>query len=130
MFVWRQRKTISTDKDLKELINTIEQKKHNIQSVSDLIEASRDKVASAVGRELLEGNALLLPEVYEWFCQFADEQSHHLKNKVDTSKLSTSANTLSYLIATLQHHLTCCCKTKKYGTPLYRPGADLTQNLS
>ena len=42
----------------------------------------------------------MLPDVYDWFCQFADEQSHHLKD-VDTSKLTTSANILSNLIATL-----------------------------
>lgn len=110
MFVLRQSKTISTDRDLKELINTIDEKKHTIQSTNDLIEASMDKVISAVGRELFEGNAWLLPDVYDWFCQFADEQSHHLKD-VDTSKLTTSANILSNLIATLQHHITYCCKT-------------------
>ena len=88
---------------------------------------------SAVDRELLERNALLLHDVYDWFCQFADEQSHHLKD-VDTSKLTTSANILSNilsnLIATLQHHITYCCKTRKYGTLLYRPNTDLTLNLA
>ena len=129
LFVLRQSKTISMDRDLKELINTIDEKKHTIQSTDDLIEASTDKVISAVGRELFEGNALLLPDVYDWFCQFADERSHHLKD-VDTSKLTTSANILSNLIATLQHHITYCCKTRKYGTLLYRPNTYLTLNLA
>ena len=59
---------------------------------------------AAVGRELLDGNALLLPDIYDWFCSFADEQSHHLK--VDTSKVIKSANILSNLVATLEHHVT------------------------
>ena len=63
------------------------------------------------------------------FAIFAEEQSHHLKD-VDTSRLITSANILSSLIATLQHHITYCCKTKKYGTLLYRPNTDLTLNLA
>ena len=104
LFVLRQSKT-----DLKELIDTIDQKKHTIESISDLIDASADKVVSAVGRELLEGNALLLPQAHDWFCHFADEQSHHLKEEVDSSKLTTAANILSNLIATLQHHITYCC---------------------
>ena len=64
LFVLKDSKTISTNKDL---INTIDHKKHTIESISDLIEASTDRVVSAVGQELLEGNALLLPEVYDWF---------------------------------------------------------------
>ena len=54
MFVLRQSKTISMDRDLKELINTIDEKKPTIQSTDDLIEASTDKVISSVGQELFK----------------------------------------------------------------------------
>ena len=58
-----------------------------------------------------------------------NEQSHHLKD-IDISKLITSANILSNLVATLEHHGTYSCKTKKYGTLLYRPHTDLTVNFA
>ncbi len=107
----------------------IDKIKHTIHSIKDLIEASMDRVIAAVGRELLERNALLLPDVYDCFCPFTNEQSHHLKD-VDTLKLTTSSNILSNLVATLEHHITYCCKTRKYGTLLYRPQTDLTENLA
>ncbi len=129
LFILRQCKTVSTDRDLRECISMIDKKKHTIHSIKDLIEASMDRVIAAVGRELLERNALLLPDVYDWFCLFANEQSHHLKD-VDTLKLTTSSNILSNLVATLEHHITYCCKTRKYGTLLYRPQTDLTENLA
>ena len=67
-----------------------------------MIEAILDKMIAAIGRELLNVNALLLLDVYDWFCSFVDGQLHHLKD-VDTSKLITSANLLSILVATLEH---------------------------
>ena len=76
LIVLKQCKTVSTDKDLRECIDIIDKKKHIILSTENLIEASLDKVIAAVGRELLDGNALLLPDIYDWFCSFADEQSH------------------------------------------------------
>jgi len=67
LFILRWSKTISTDRDLKEFIAIIDTKKHTIYSIDDLIEASMDRVVAAVGRESLEGNALVLPDVYDWF---------------------------------------------------------------
>ncbi len=122
LFILKQSKNISTDRDLKN-------RSYTIHSPDELIEASMDQVIAAVGRELLEGNALLLPDVYGWFCHFADEQSHHLMD-IDTSKLVTSANILSNLVATLEHHITYSCKTRKYGILLYRPHTDLTVSLA
>ena len=89
-----------------------------------------NRVVLAVGRELLYRNALLLPTVHEWFCSFAAEHPYHLKEDIDVTKLVTSANILSNLIASLQHHITYSCKVKKYGTLHYRPNTDLTQNLA
>lgn len=69
LFILKQNKSQSTDRDLKELIDSIEQKiPTTIKSTSDLIEVAYHKVAAVVGRELLESNALLLPGVHDWFC--------------------------------------------------------------
>lgn len=49
LFVLNQSKTISMDRDLKETINSIDEKKCIIQSIDDLIEARKDRVRSTVG---------------------------------------------------------------------------------
>ena len=60
-----------------------------------------NRVVSAVASVLLNGNAALLPDVHDWFCSFAAQQSHNLSD-ICVSKLVTSANILSILIGTLQ----------------------------
>ncbi len=121
LFILKQDKARSTDRDLKDLISSIEKNlPSTIETISDLIEAASNKVAVAVGNQLLEGNALLLPEVHNLFCFFAEKLSHHLKEEVHISTLVTSSNILSYLIATLQHHLNCSCKTYAIIPPEHR----------
>lgn len=129
LFTLQQNKYVSTDYDLKQLIATIHVPT-NIQSTTDLIEAAMNRVAIAVGTELLDRNVLLLPSVHDLFCSIANELSVHLDEVITPSKLVTSAYILSSLTATLQHHITCYCKIKKYGTVLYRPDTDLNQALA
>ena len=69
LFVLQQSKTtsISGDEDLQDLISTLDKKVHsfiNIQSTSDLIKVTMNRVVLAVGRDLLYRNALLLPTVH------------------------------------------------------------------
>lgn len=134
LFILKQHEKTSTQISLEELVTTVEQKipAMTIKTTSDLIEVSINKVVAAVGHELLQGNALLLPELHNWFSGFANEELHNLEEReeVNTSKLVTSAYILSNLVAILQHHLTYTCVTRKYGTLLYRSGIDLTQPLA
>ena len=88
------------------------------------------RVTLSVAEELLHGNALLLPDVYDLFCFTAAELSHLLKERVDTSRLVTAEFILSHLTSTLQHHMQYSCKVKKFGTLLFRPGSDLSQPLT
>ena len=74
LYILKSRKTRSTDRDLKELISLIEQNMPtSVTSIGDLIDVTLQKLAVKVGRELLEGNALLLPDVQDWFCSFAEK---------------------------------------------------------
>ena len=88
-----------------------------------------NRVVSAVAGVLLNGNAVLLPDVHDWFCYFAGQQSHNLSD-ICVSKLGTSANIPNTLIGTLQHHITYTCSIKTYGTLIYRPDIDLTAALT
>ena len=61
--------TIVTDRELKELIGTINHKPHtHIQSITDLIMTTTHQVV-----ELLDGNVLLFPYVHDLSCSFAAE---------------------------------------------------------
>ena len=70
---------------------------NNMKSTSDLVEAAM----ITVGRELLDGNVMLLPDVHECFNSYASEISRYLHEDVKKSKLVTSAYILSNLTANL-----------------------------
>jgi len=61
-----------------------------------LINAAMTRVVVAVGRDLLNGGVMLLPDVHDLLNLYASEQSSHLREEIDTSKLVTSANILMY----------------------------------
>ena len=90
------------------------------------------KATITVGQELLERNALLLPTVFELFCGHAAEaiEASQLETSVDLTTLTTSRCLLSHLIASLKHHLAYSCKTRKFGTLLYRSNSDLLPTLA
>ena len=125
LFILKKCKPVSTDQDLKNLIQAIEQKTYKNTSTSEVIDECMQQTAAAVGRELLNGNAMLLPDVQDWFRAFA-QQRLDLEEKAKV----TSGFILSNLIATLQHHMAYSCKTRKFGTLIYRPNADIVQNLA
>ena len=93
--------------ELKELISVFDKKVENhdgISTVSDLIEFAFTKVISIVGTTLLDDKSVLLPDVHDWFCSFAMQQSHKF-NDVNIPTMVTPANILSNLITSLQNHL-------------------------
>ena len=126
----QQRNDSSTDKDLLQLIATLsKQIPTSIKSTDELTNAAMTRAVVAVGRDLLNGNVMLLPD-HDLFNLYASELSPHLHEEIDTSKLVTSANILSNLKANLQYHIAYSCKTRKHGTLIYRPNADLRPALA
>ena len=128
LIILQKRNEISTDSDLADLITTLSHQIHapnTIQSTSDLIDAAMTRVVVSVGRELLDGNVMLLPDVHELFNSNASQLSQHLHENINIPELVTSAYVLSNLTANLQHHIMFSCKVKKYGTLIYRPNSDL-----
>jgi hypothetical protein len=84
-----------------------------------------------VGRELLNGNVMLLPDIHDTFNSYASELSKYLhEDNINMSKLVTSAHIVSNLTANLQHHIAYSCTVKKYGTLIYQPNADLRPVLA
>ena len=133
LIILQKRNEISTDSDLADLITTLSHQIHapnTIQSTSDLIDAAMTRVVVSVGRELLEGNVMLLPDVHELFNSNASQLSQHLHENINIPELVTSAYVLSNLMANLQHHIMYSCKVKKYGTLIYRPNSDLRPALA
>ena len=85
-----------------------------------------------VGEELLKREVLLLPVAYDRLIAIATkimERSSTTAN-VELQSMVSSRWVLSSLTANLQHHITCSCKVRKYGTLLYRPNTDLRVELS
>ena len=52
-----------------------------------------------------------------------------LQRGVICTHKATTMYILSGLTANLQHHVTCKCKVRKYGTLVFRPFTDLTASL-
>ena len=68
------------DSDLLETIATLFHQAHEpsrdtIQSISNLIDATMVRVVTAVGKELLNGNMMLLPDVHDIFNSYPSELS-------------------------------------------------------
>ena len=120
----------STDKDLLQLIATLsKQIPTSIKSTDELINAAMTRVVVAVGKDLLNGNVMLLPDVHDLFNLYASELSPHLREEIDTSKLVTSANILSNLKANLQHHTAYSCKRRSMAPSYTDPMQILDQPL-
>ena len=85
------------------------------KSVEEVIDRAMIRVTIAVGKELLDGNFLLLPDVHNKFCTYANELI--TANGIsDTVNMPNSRWVISNLISSLKHHIACNCKTHKYGT--------------
>ena len=67
-----------------------------VASVSDLIDVATTQVAVDVGRKILAGNVLLLPDVHDSFkCHVQELASKYLQEDVSVVKLVTSTYILS-----------------------------------
>ena len=107
LIILQKRNEISTDSDLADLVTTLSHQVHvpnTIQSTSDVIDAAMTRVVVAVGRELLDGNTMLLPDVHKLFNSNASQLSQHLHEDINIPKLVTSAR--------FKHHIKYSCKVK------------------
>ena len=129
----QQSDNFSSDEDLKQLITTLSeqvQKPCEVKSIQKAIDIAMKRVAIIVGKELLDGNVLLLPSVHDVFCVCASEIIRANNLKGDPTKFVTSRWILSNLKVSLQGHIAYNCKIRKYGTLIYRPHSDLLPALA
>ena len=125
----------SSDEDLQELIATLSDQVPltgtvKVTTIQEATEAAMKRVVITVGKGLLDRNVFLLPSIHDLFCIYTSEilEIYHLKG--DPAKLVTSRSVLSHLKVSLQNHIAYSCKTRKYGTLLYRPQTDLLTALA
>ena len=122
----------STDADL---VQTMDKIKHETGDLFDvrtleqaILYASRI-TAVHVGETLLKQNALLLPDVYEFFQHKLHEISQLRKINIENS-FANSNWFRSQLSSLLEHHMAYQCPVKRNGTVLYRYGGNLMHALS
>ena len=128
LFVLKTNKPISTNDDLKCLIDNLGQQ---ATEAHDLIHTATNKMLIEVGGMLLENRAALLPTIHSEFIQYArDLMSESRIQEIPDLQLITSRCILSEIIATFQHHVIYACKVRKYGTLVYRANSDLVVLLS
>ena len=82
------------------------------KSVEEVIDRAMIRVTIAVGKELLDGNVLLLPDVHNTYVNELITGNGFS----DTVNMPNSRWVISNLISSLKHHIACNCKTRKYGT--------------
>lgn len=129
-------KTInSTDSDLRATLNKIKEEMSCITTIHTTDEAflyAAHSCALDVGDALLKQTALLLPDVYDNFCEKADEivKQHNIILSQDIKTTATPSWLRSQISSLLEHHMAYCCSVKRYGTLLYRYGGDLLHALS
>ena len=125
----------STDVDLRLLIAKIQLDTpiaSDIHTLEQALHYTSNTLAIEVGEAILKQTALLLPSIYEKFCNKLSEITR-LRGIIvnqDIQRL-VSANWLrSQLSSLLEHHLAYKCSVKRYGTVLYRYGGDLLHALN
>ena len=132
--ILKENKAISTDSDLKQLIDTYCQQIHCVEKIrtpQDVINIAMAKTVVTVGNVLLENRAMLLPIIHSMFTNYAQDlaKAEDLQEPPELKSLS-SRWVLSELTAQLQHHMVYSCKVRKYGTLVYRTNSDLILLLS
>ena len=126
--------TVSTDRDLRSLLDTIVQRIATLSEVvsyESVVNVAVLKTVFTVGNVLLEKRAILLPAIHAIFRQQAREllTAKQVPEPQEFTNLS-SRWILSELVGTLQHHMVYSCKVRKYGTLVYRPNTDLVLLLT
>ena len=120
--------TVSTDRDLRSLLDTIVQRIATLSEVvsyEGVVNVAVLKTVVTVGNVLLEKRAILLPAIHAIFRQQARVllTAKQVPEPQEFTNLS-SRWILSELIGTLQHHMVYSCKVRKYGTLVYRSNRD------
>ena len=124
---------ISRDNDLKQLVSTYIKQMPAIQrgaTSSDVIKAAMARTVVHVGNILLQNQAILLPTIHSVFTSYITDLLKGTDIGIEDIGHISSRWVLSDLTTSLQHHITYSCKIRKYGTLVYRLGADLTPSLS
>ena len=124
---------VSRDNDLKQLVSTYTKQMPAIQrgaTSSDVIKAAMARTVVHVGNILLQNQAILLPTIHSVFTSYITDLLKGTDIGIEDIGHISSRWVLSDLTTSLQHHITYSCKIRKYGTLVYRLGADLTPSLS
>ena len=124
---------VSRDNDLKQLVSTYTKQMPAIQrgaTSSDVIKAAMARTVVHVGNILLQNQAILLPTIHSVFTSYITDLLKGTDIGIEDIGHISSRRVLSDLTTSLQHHITYSCKIRKYGTLVYRLGADLTPSLS
>ena len=124
---------VSRDNDLKQLVSTYTKQMPAIQrgaTSSGVIKAAMARTVVHVGNILLQNQAILLPTIHSVFTSYITDLLKGTDIGIEDIGHISSRWVLSDLTTSLQHHITYSCKIRKYGTLVYRLGADLTPSLS
>ena len=123
----------SSDQDLFALIQQLKAELNNEGEICTQEQAVLRAVHSSailVGETLLEQNAILLPEVFDYFVSTYNTISQGMVQQRSLHYIENPTWLLSQLSALLEQHMSYRCSVKKYGTVLYRYGGDLLHALN
>ena len=125
--------TDSSDQDLFALIQQLKAELNNEGEICTQEQAVSRAVHSSailVGETLLEQNAILLPEVFDYFVSTYNTISQGMVQQRSLHSIANPTWLLSQLSALLEQHMSYRCSVKKYGTVLYHYGGDLLHALN
>ena len=128
----QQEMKLSKDRDLKLLLDHIQQRINAVKEPSTLqhIEnLAMDKTLAYIENELLQPRAVLLPAAHSNFLQHHEQLQLRANICCDPGAPKTAMWVFGNIICTLKHHLEYSCKIRKYGTLMYRPNTNFTPLL-
>jgi hypothetical protein len=123
----------SLDKDLASMIKKLKgevQDEQDIHTVEQAVTNAALQTAILVAETLLDQNAILLPEVWDYFEKKISDLSRKKSFHHDFHDIANAHWLLSQLSAVLQQHMAYRCSVKRYGTVIYRYGGDLLHALN
>ena len=126
-------KISSTDLDLSHVLGEIKNGMTcSLHTLEDALTYAAKTTAVHVGETLLKQNALLLPDVYDYFLNKLKTITKQCKVIIDQdiNLIASSSWLRSQLPSLFEYHIAYRCPVKKYGTVLYQYGGDLLHALS
>ena len=122
----------SRDADLEQIIYNISKQIpiSPVGSVKEAIDRAINAVTIEVGKLLLENNVILLPAIQDLVHSYMKKYSAEVEHHGIIKQVITSRWILSHSTVSLQHHITYACKTRKYGTLVYRPNTDFISAIT